>query len=76
MPDVPIAVDDDGSTIQEVDDRARLGQRLGISATGQIVGVFADAESISHGFLLSGGTFAMVDVPVAMGRNTAVTAST
>jgi probable HAF family extracellular repeat protein len=51
---------------------AALGtQALGISATGQIVGVFTDVESISHGFLLSGGTFATVDVPVAMGRNTA-----
>jgi len=51
---------------------AALGtQALGISATGQIVGVFTDAESISHGFLLSGGTFATVDVPVAMRRNTA-----
>ena len=61
-----------GSTFTTIDvPGAALGtQALGISATGQIVGVFTDAKSVSHGFLLSGGTFATVDVPIAMGGNT------
>ena len=50
---------------------ATLGtQALGISATGQIVGVSTDASSVSHGFRLSGGTFSPIDVPAAMGHNT------
>jgi probable HAF family extracellular repeat protein len=61
-----------GSTFTTIDvPGAALGtQALGISATGQIVGVFTDAKSVSHGFLLSDGTFATVDVPVTMGGNT------
>jgi probable HAF family extracellular repeat protein len=50
---------------------------LGINTTGQIVGEFTDATSLSvsrftdltgrHGFLESGGSFTLIDVPGALG---------
>jgi probable HAF family extracellular repeat protein len=36
---------------------------FGINNRGQIVGVFADAGSVAHGFLLDNGNFTQIDVP-------------
>lgn len=35
----------------------------GINPAGDIVGAFTDGAGVQHGFLLSGGTFTIIDVP-------------
>src|SRR5258707_259326 len=37
----------------------------GINGTGQIVGLYYDSGGITHGFLLSGGTYTTLDDPLA-----------
>jgi hypothetical protein len=37
----------------------------GINSSGDIVGRYADAAGVNHGFLLSGGTFTSLDIPGA-----------
>jgi probable HAF family extracellular repeat protein len=38
----------------------------GISARGDVVGAYRDADDVSHGFLLRNGVFTTIDVPEAM----------
>jgi len=40
---------------------------FGINDSGQLVGVYQDASTTFHGFLLSGGTYTSIDVPPAFG---------
>src|SRR5260370_1305396 len=41
----------------------------GINPQGDIVGGYSDSHNVSHGFLLSQGTFTPIDVPGAVDTN-------
>jgi probable HAF family extracellular repeat protein len=60
-----------GAFLQGLDDPLAAGGGHGTFATGindagQIVGFYQDGLSRTHGFLLSGGTYAPIDHPTAL----------
>jgi probable HAF family extracellular repeat protein len=56
-----------GYNFQTIDDPLGVNgtEAVGINARGQIVGVYFDASTVSHGFLLSGGQYTTLDDPNA-----------
>jgi probable HAF family extracellular repeat protein len=49
---------------------ARLTAARAITEDGRIVGLFTDANGLTHGFLLVDGSFTSIDVPVVGARST------
>jgi len=59
-----------GTSVQTLDfPGAVLTRAFGINATGEIVGLYIDAQNVTHGWLLKNGRYFSIDIPRAIRTN-------